>query len=147
MTRSRRLLGFFGAAALLTLAHACDYVGGRAVTVDFASADGVHSGMPVYFAGVQVGKTGDPDVVAGRAVVQVRLARRFVDALPPGAVFVVQAGFGRPEDARLVGYDLAGRVPRAANGAYPGFSSELEMAVLVGTATAQELWRQLESAQ
>jgi hypothetical protein len=125
----------------------CDYVGGRTVMVDFASADGVEEDTGVYFAGVQVGKTGVPDIVAGRAHVPVYLTRRHKEALPQGAVFVLEGDPLRPGVPRLSGYDLGDAVSRRTDGLYPGFTSELEMALVVGAATARELWRQLESAR
>jgi hypothetical protein len=146
-TRMLHSLALPAAFVLVLIAAGCDYVGGRTVTVDFASADGVEEGTGVYFAGVQIGETGEPDIVAGRAHVPVHVTRRHKEALPQGAVFVLEEDPLRPGVPRLSGYDLGDGVPRRTDGLYPGFTSEIEMALVVGAATARELWRQLESAR
>jgi hypothetical protein len=145
----RAVLGPLGASICVVASlvlSGCDSLGGRTVTVEFASAAGILPGQPVFFAGVVVGETREPTVVAGRATVPVRLWRQQRDALPHGAAFAVGTAPDGSGRACLVGYDLGadavpvGRTPYS----YPGFASELELTLVVGVQRAREFWEALE---
>lgn len=126
----------------------CQSIGGRTVFVEFQSAEGIVSGQPVYFAGVQVGVTQEPLIVHGRARVPVRLWRRYRDALPDIAVFLLGDDPNQTGTRALLGY-AAGIVPRRVeNGTdlYQGVSCELELAVLVGAEKAKRLMAAMENS-
>jgi hypothetical protein len=130
----------------LILIAGCQSIGGRTVLVDFQSAEGIASGQPAYFAGVQVGTTKDPTVVEGRARIPVRLWRRYRDALPVSAVFAVGDDPNQPTSRALLGYPV-GTIPRRLeNGVevYQGVSCELELAVLIGAEKARELMNAIQ---
>jgi hypothetical protein len=139
-----KLAGVATVISALFAVTGCDTLGGRTVTVDFASAEGIEAGVPVFFAGVLVGETRDPVVIAGRAAVPVRLSRRHREALPRGAAFAIGTapdGSGRG----LIGYDLGPAVefPNREPDTYPGFASEFELTLLVGVQQAREFWEAL----
>jgi len=147
MRKTKKLIATALGLALAVCLAACDYIGGKTITVDLSSVNGVQAGDEVFFAGVQIGRTGTPDVVAGRAKIPVHLLRRHENALPDGAVFVVKAGDAQDQSTKLVGYDLGKSVTRAPDGSYPGFSNELEMAMALGASLAQDFWKMIDSQQ
>jgi hypothetical protein len=135
-------------AIMLFATLGCQSIGGRTVLVEFQSADGIASGQPVYFAGVQVGATKEPVIVHGRARVPVRLWRRYRDALPDKAVFLFGDDPNQAGARALLGY-AAGIVPRRVeDGAdlYQGVSCELELAVLIGAEKAKRLMAAMQNS-
>ena len=144
-----RLAGVVLAISALFAASGCDTLGGRTVIIDFASAEGIEAGMPVFFAGVRVGETGDPVVVTGRAAIPVRLPRRHRDALPTGAAFAVGITPDGNDRRCLIGYDLGLAVgfPDREPDTYPGFASEFELTLLVGVHQTREFWEALGGKQ
>ena len=133
-----------GLLALLAVA-ACDRIGGRTVMVEFNSAGGVRSGERVYFAGVEVGRTGSPSIVKGKARVPVNLFRSQRDALPAGAVFAVGDDPRKPGTQCLQGYAVAAVPHRAEDDTevYQGVSNEFELTLLLGAQKAREFMEQL----
>jgi hypothetical protein len=130
---------------LLLATMACEQIGGRTVEVEFSSAEGMKSGRPVYLAGVQIGTSGAPVIVGGKARVSVGIWRTHRDALPAGAVFAIAPDPAAPSTRCLIVYEVASAKPRDENGTmiYPGASSELELALLVGVQRAREFWQAL----
>ena len=131
--------------AALMLVTACDYIGGNTVQVEFQSAEGIARNQAVYFAGVRVGKTGTPVIIAGRVHVPVYLLCRNRDALPMDAVFASSDDPSEPGKRALVGYAVSVLPARVEDGVsvYHGVSCELELAVLVGAAKARELFEEM----
>jgi hypothetical protein len=124
---------------------ACEYLGGRTVLVEFQSVEGITENQAIYFAGVRIGKTGTPVIVAGRARVPVHLLRRNREALPMDAVFAISEDPNVPGARALVGYAVGVLQARVEDGlpVFRGVSCELELAVLVGAAKARELFGEI----
>lgn len=135
-----------GVFALVALGLAgCDRIGGRTVMVEFSSAEGLPGGRPVYFAGVQIGSTGAPAIVAGKARVPVHLHRKHREAVTSGAVFAIANDPAESGARCLQGYAV-GTAPRDENGTpiYQGVTNELELALLLGAEKARELMEQFK---
>jgi hypothetical protein len=131
---------------LLFLLGGCDRALGKKVYVDFRAAEGFDGGESVYLAGIRIGTTGDPELVGGHARVPVYLSLKRKDALPDGAVFVVQDDSNKQSAKCLVAYDLGEVVgkQRKEPGVYPGASSPLEAAIVIGAEAAKRLMEQLK---
>jgi hypothetical protein len=91
------------AAAFLLCVVGCARIGGRSISVEFRSAEGLRGGEAVYLAGVRIGEAHEPKLVSGRAVVPVTIYRQYKDAVPAGTVFVLKRD---PRDANR--FALAG---------------------------------------
>lgn len=141
----RRTIRVVAVVAFLASLPACEYMGGRTVLVEFQSGEGISADQAVYFAGVHVGKTGTPGIVAGQVRVPVHLLRRNRDALPRDAVFASSDDPNESGKRALVGYAVSVLPARIEDGApiYRGVSCELELAVLVGAAKARELFEEM----
>lgn len=124
----------------------CDYLAGRTVSVEFASAPGIQAEEPVYFAGVLVGKTGEPQIVQGKVHVPVQLMRRHKDALPKTTAFAISTVPDGSEERCLVGHDVGAVLPVdavGADGVYRGFATEFELTLLVGAKKAKDFFESL----
>jgi len=131
---------------LVFCAMACERDGGRTVTVEFRSAQGIQGGRPVYFAGVEIGKTGSPTIISGKAHVPVYLFRSQRNAVAPGSVFLIADDPNDHGASCLVGHALNYPTPTVAGSpeVYQGVSSQLELAVLIGADRAKEFWEKLK---
>lgn len=140
----RTFVRCLAAAGLLVLGSSnsgCDYLGGRTIAVEFSSAAGIREDLPVYFAGVLVGKTGEPRLVRGKAQVPVVLMRQHSDALVPSTVFALSRVPGTENEPCLVAHDVGAVLPEnmiARSDLYHGFTNEFELAMVVGAAKAKE---------
>jgi MlaD protein len=125
---------------------ACQQIGGRTISVEFENAEGLRGGEHVYFSGVEIGRTGAPQIVQGRARVPVYLYRNQRDAVTPGSVFIVTEDPRKEKTLCLEGYAVHFPTPTTpgTEQVYHGVSSEVELAVLLGADRARELWEQLQ---
>jgi len=139
----------YAAAALATalvvpLFCGCQSVGGRTITVEFRSSEGLRGGDAVYLAGVQIGETSEPTVVAGKSRVPVALYRKHKDAVPAGTVFLLTTDEKRPERKCLVGYGaVLSSKGKESPGIYSGAANWIELVALVGAEKAKELVRRI----
>lgn len=140
----RRFMSLVGALLWLGVAG-CQSIGGRTVYAEFASLEGLSDGRPVYFAGVQIGTTGDPVIVQGKAQLPVHMYRSQADALPAGVVFAITEDPKQPGARCLQGYAVSSVRRREVDGKeiYQGVSNELELALIVGAEHAKDLWEAL----
>lgn len=141
---TRRSLKFLSFAIWVLMWSGCNRFGGRTVSVEFRSAEGLRGGEAVYLAGVRVGTSGEPKLVRGRAVVPVTLHRRHKDAVPAGTVFLLKPD---PQDARrfcLAGAVCAGEVMgQQSPGSYRGARNQIEFIAICGSARAAEILKEL----
>ena len=123
----------------------CDRIGGRSIVVEFRNVEGIRGGEAVYIAGVRVGTTGEPTLLAnGKARISVALGRKHKDAVPAGAVFLIGAD---PSDAKKLSLDAVACVDGAPNQTppevYRGASSRLELVAMCGVDKAKQLFQEL----
>ena len=125
---------------------ACQQIGGRTISVEFENAEGLRGGEHVYFSGVEIGRTGSPEIVQGHARVPVHLFRSQRNAVAPGSVFAVTADPRDDKALCLQGYAVHFPTPEPAGEeqVYHGVSSEVELAVLIGVDRAREFWEKLK---
>ena len=147
-----RSTGWWSVVALVLLTSAalvaqpgCERIGSRTVQAEFRSVEGLGSERPVYLAGVQIGTTGVPIVVDGRAQVPIRIWHSQRDALPLDSVFAIATDPNLPSELCLIVYEVPSLIPRDENGTqvFPGASTEMELAVLIGVEKARALWELL----
>ena len=131
-------------AVLLVAFSGCQTVGGRTITVEFRSSEGLRSGDSVYLAGVQIGESGEPTVVAGKSHVPVQLYRKHKDAVPAGTVFLLTADEKRSGQKCLIGYgaDLANSGTAVAE-VFLGATNWVELVTMVGAEKAKGLINRL----
>src|ERR1035441_4563976 len=102
-------------AVLAAAFSGCQTVGGRTITVELRSSEGLRNGDSVYLAGVQIGESGGPTVVDGKSHVPVQLYRQHKDAVPAGTVFLITGDDKRTDHKCLIGYAAVlangGKVP------------------------------------
>ena len=124
----------------------CDRICGGTITVVFRSADGVRGGESVYLGGVQVGKTGSPKVVDGKARVPVRLFPRHRQALTPATIFILKEDPSRSDRVCLVGHALAkgGAGDEVEKNVYLGVRNEGELIFLIGASAAEGLLERMK---
>ena len=130
------LLMAVGAAAF----SGCQTVGGRTITVEFRSSEGLRSGDSVYLAGVQIGEAGEPTVVAGKSHIPVQLYRKHKDAVPAGTVFLITGDEKRMGHKCLTGYGaVLANGDKVSSEIFPGATNWIELVALVGAEKAKGL--------
>jgi len=136
MVRAARRMAI---AALLLAVAECDSVRGRRLEVDFRTVEGLRTGDAVYRAGVYVGRTGEPFVRGGRAIVPVFVTDD-ASLVPGGVIFLLADDRIRPGRRCLKVYALGvGRVAPDPTTVSRGASNEIELIALVGYARAKEI--------
>lgn len=136
-------------SVLLTVALAisfsgCQAIGGRTITVEFRSSEGLHSGDAVYLAGVQIGESGEAAVVGGKSHVPVQLYRKHKDAVPAGTVFLISTDEKQPDRKCLIGYGaVLSNGGAGSNAMFPGATNWIELVAIVGAEKAKSLVNRL----
>ena len=146
-SRTSNFLGFTLLVAIFALTPACHWMettGGRQILVVFRNAQDVPSGSAVYVAGVEVGRTSNPQVSNGRATVPIKLYRQQKGAVAAGTVFLVSRDPKRPAANCLTGY-AAALSPDSSkpDEVFYGASTRLELVGLIGLEKAKHLVDQL----
>src|ERR1019366_8585204 len=140
----RIAMALLSMAVLAAAFSGCETVGGRTITVEFRSSEGLRSGDSVYLAGVQIGESGEPAVVAGKSHVPVQLYRKHKDAVPTGTVFLSTGDEKRPDHKCLIGYGaVLADSGKVSSEMFPGATNWIELVALVGAEKAKGLANRL----
>jgi len=129
------------AATVAVVFCGCEGVGGRSVLVEFRNAEGIVGGESVYYAGVKIGITQAPAIVDGRAQVHVKIDRKNLDTIAPGAIFLAKTDPLDPRKTALFVSACSDRQPgQVQPDLFRGASSRLEFVGMCGAERARQLW-------